>query len=102
MPSDEPSSTTRTSYERGRVDSRCASVVENISGSRAVSLYAGMITERSSEPASCTEANGRRFEGLDAVRYVFSDGFGTMVSGDQRTRMVYACGQEISIAQRDA
>lgn len=91
MPSEEPSSTTRTSYVRGRVDSRWASVVENISGSRAVSLYAGMITDRSTEPASCMEARGRCLEGLDAVRYVFSDGLGTMVFGDQRTRMVYAC-----------
>ena len=39
MPSREPSSTTSTSYEREeRVDSRCASVVENMVGSRSVSL----------------------------------------------------------------
>ena len=46
------------------------------------------MTDRSTEAESRTDGRGNRAEGLRAVRFVFSDGLGTMESGEKRRRRV--------------
>lgn len=60
-------------------------MVDNIEGSRTVSLYAGMTTVRSSELASSRVGKGSDFSEDVRERYVFSESRVTIGGGDHIT-----------------